>query len=76
MLATPGAIVSCGIALTIYRFFVTTVVTEWLDGKHVVFGEVADEQSMNVVKAIEATGSTSGQVKYKNEPIITECGTY
>ncbi|KAJ5162308.1 hypothetical protein N7492_007700 [Penicillium capsulatum] len=43
------------------QFFITTVVTSWLDGKHVVFGEVADEASMKVVKEIEAVGSSSGK---------------
>ncbi|MFF1546284.1 peptidylprolyl isomerase [Streptomyces sp. NPDC058291] len=42
------------------QFFITTVVTGWLDGKHVVFGEVADEDSMALVKKIEALGSGSG----------------
>lgn len=37
------------------QFFITTVVTSWLDGKHVVFGEVADEESMQVVRGLEAT---------------------
>ncbi|CAF9929548.1 MAG: phosphatidylinositol transfer protein csr1 [Alectoria fallacina] len=55
------------------QFFVTTVVTSWLDGKHVVFGEVADSESMKVVKAIEATGSASGKVQYK-DPVITKAG--
>ena len=52
----------------------TTVKTEWLDGKHVVFGEVADAESMKVVKAIEATGTSSGKVAYKNTPTITASG--
>jgi peptidylprolyl isomerase len=56
------------------QFFITTVVTSWLDGKHVVFGEVADEESMNVVKAIEATGSGSGKVSYEKKPTIVKSG--
>ncbi|MCQ9136471.1 MULTISPECIES: peptidylprolyl isomerase [Streptomyces] len=47
------------------QFFVTTVVTDWLDGKHVVFGEVADEDSMALVKKIEALGSRSGGTSAK-----------
>ena len=57
------------------QFFITTVVTNWLDGRHVVFGEVADQESMNVVKAIEATGSSSGTVKYGKKPTIVNSGT-
>lgn len=44
------------------QFFITTVVTSWLDGKHVVFGEVADESSFKVVKEIESLGSGTGKV--------------
>ncbi|KAG8425662.1 hypothetical protein J3458_002342 [Metarhizium acridum] len=56
------------------QFFVTTVVTSWLNGRHVVFGEVADEESMNIVKALEATGSQSGAVKYSKRPTIVKSG--
>jgi peptidylprolyl isomerase len=56
------------------QFFITTVVTSWLDGKHVVFGEVADEQSMAVVKAIEALGSSSGSIRSNVKPTIVGCG--
>ena len=41
------------------QFFITTVVTSWLDGRHTVFGEVLEGE--DVVKAIEAVGSSSGK---------------
>ncbi|MGX1881553.1 peptidylprolyl isomerase [Streptomyces sp. NPDC055287] len=47
------------------QFFVTTVLTPWLDGKHVVFGEVADQESMDLVKKIEGYGTSSGKPKAK-----------
>merc|ERR1711939_226778 len=40
------------------QFFLCTVKTDWLDGKHVVFGSVT--KGMEVVKAVEAVGSQSG----------------
>lgn len=47
------------------QFFITTIVTGWLDNKHVVFGEVADESSMALVKKIESLGSQSGATSAK-----------
>lgn len=52
------------------QFFITTIVTSWLDGKHVVFGEVTE--GMDVVRAIEALGSQSGRTSKK--VVIADCG--
>ena len=42
------------------QFFITFAPTAWLDGRHVVFGEVADAAGMAVLARIEALGSDSG----------------
>lgn len=34
------------------QFFITHVPTEWLNGKHTIFGEVVDEKDQDVVNAI------------------------
>lgn len=47
------------------QFFLTTAKTEWLDGKHVVFGQVIS--GMEVVKKMETYGSSSGKVSKKIE---------
>jgi cyclophilin family peptidyl-prolyl cis-trans isomerase len=52
------------------QFFITTVVTGWLDGKHVVFGEVV--KGYEIVKKIETYGSSNG--KTKKEVRITNSG--
>ncbi|MHC5537632.1 peptidylprolyl isomerase [Singulisphaera rosea] len=52
------------------QFFITTVVTSWLDGKHVVFGEVTD--GSDLVKTIESLGSGSG--KTQSKIVIEDCG--
>jgi peptidylprolyl isomerase len=43
------------------QFFITTIVTSWLDGRHTVFGKVLE--GMDVVKKIEAVGSQTGNPK-------------
>jgi peptidylprolyl isomerase len=52
------------------QFFLTTVKTEWLDGKHVVFGHVSE--GMDLVKQMEGQGTQSG--KPKAEIKIADCG--
>ena len=52
------------------QFFVTTVLTPWLDGRHVVFGQCTS--GMDVVKKIEALGSQSGR---PTAPVtVIDCG--
>ncbi|KAI1285246.1 Peptidyl-prolyl cis-trans isomerase 6 [Halotydeus destructor] len=51
------------------QFFLTTVATPWLDGKHVIFGKVIS--GMNIVKQIEATRRDSGD-KPLEDIIITK----
>ncbi|WJV44715.1 peptidylprolyl isomerase [Streptomyces flavofungini] len=53
------------------QFFVTTVTTPWLDGKHVVFGEVVEGEDL--VKQIEALGSRSGALS--SDVVIKASGT-
>jgi len=52
------------------QFFLTVEKTDWLDGKHVVFGNVVS--GLNVVKKIEKFGSKSG--KPSEKITITGCG--
>ena len=52
------------------QFFLCTVKTDWLDGKHCVFGKVTG--GMDVVKKIEAVGSGSGSTSQK--VVIADCG--
>jgi peptidylprolyl isomerase len=52
------------------QFFITVAETPWLDGKHVVFGEVTS--GMEIVKRIEALGDSAGK---PSKPVtITACG--
>jgi len=51
------------------QFFITTVPTQWLQGKHTIFGAVADEESKRVVDAIEAV-DTDGRDKPLTDVVI------
>ena len=52
------------------QFFITTVKCPWLDGKHVVFGQVIE--GLDIVSLIETKGSQSG--KPSAEIKIIDCG--
>lgn len=52
------------------QFFLTFVPTDWLDGKHTIFGEV--ESGHDVLAALEACGSDSGRT---SEPLGMESVT-
>ena len=52
------------------QFFLCTVETNWLDGKHCVFGNVT--KGMDVVKKVESYGSQSGATSAKI--IVADCG--
>merc|ERR1719486_960453 len=52
------------------QFFLCTAKTQWLDGKHVVFGQVVE--GLDVVKKVESVGSQSGRT---SRPVkVADCG--
>jgi peptidyl-prolyl cis-trans isomerase A (cyclophilin A) len=50
------------------QFFITTVETPHLQGRHTIFGEVADDASQTVVRAIE--GVPTGAQDRPIEPVV------
>ncbi|EME31560.1 peptidylprolyl isomerase [Galdieria sulphuraria] len=53
------------------QFFITTVVTPWLDGRHVVFGQVLE--GMEVIKQIEQL-ATDSRDKPIEDVVIVDSG--
>ncbi|CDR93777.1 peptidyl-prolyl cis-trans isomerase, cyclophilin-type f domain containing protein, putative [Babesia bigemina] len=53
------------------QFFITTVKTPWLDGRHVVFGKLIE--GWPVLQELEAQGTASG--KTKTVVTITHCSS-
>ena len=52
------------------QFFITFDKSSWLDGRHVVFGEIIEGRRL--IKQIEKLGTSSG--KPKKEVKISDCG--
>ncbi|MAS93239.1 MAG: peptidylprolyl isomerase [Verrucomicrobiales bacterium] len=52
------------------QFFITTVVTDWLDNAHVVFGKVVE--GMDVVEKLEGMGARSGRTS--KDIVVADCG--
>uniref|UniRef100_A0A3P9ANT1 Peptidyl-prolyl cis-trans isomerase n=1 Tax=Esox lucius TaxID=8010 RepID=A0A3P9ANT1_ESOLU len=52
------------------QFFICTANTDWLNGKHVVFGKVVE--GIEVVSNMERKGSSSGKCSAK--VVIADCG--
>lgn len=52
------------------QFFICTAKTDWLDGAHVVFGQVVE--GIDVVETLEGYGSRSGRTS--KEIVVADCG--
>ncbi|KAK2644348.1 hypothetical protein Ddye_019543 [Dipteronia dyeriana] len=68
----PGilSIANTGSGMKGSQFFICTSKTEWLDGKHVDFGQIVER--FNVMKVVEMVGSRSG--KTTKTIMVSDCG--
>lgn len=57
------------------QFFLTFAPCDWLDGKHVVFGRLCDDKSMEILKKIEEVGVDLSE-KPKIPILISDSGEY
>jgi peptidyl-prolyl isomerase H (cyclophilin H) len=55
------------------QFFLTCGAASWLDGKHVIFGKIIDQDSLLVLRMIENV-QVDGNDKPKLPVIIEQCG--
>lgn len=71
---TPGVIsmANSGPGTGGSQFFLTAVATPWLDGKHAIFGHTADQESLDVVLAINAACSPKCSGDRPSPPIVIE----
>lgn len=54
------------------QFFITTVLTPWLNGRHVVFGKVLS--GMEVVHTIEGQKTNPASNRPVEEVVVSDCG--
>ncbi|WP_349826629.1 peptidylprolyl isomerase [Brevibacterium litoralis] len=70
LLAMANAGIQMGRGTNGSQFFISAAPTPWLNGKHTIFGEVADEESKKVVDAIESV--QTGMMDKPVEPVVIE----
>ncbi len=70
-LAMANAGIQAGRGTNGSQFFITSVPTTWLQGKHTIFGEVKDEESKKVVDALNKV-ATDMRDRPKQDVVVEE----